>query len=72
MKTLRERILADTGYDHLSPISIARDSRLRVLYENYVNASDAAAKAAAYYDFKTFVLEEYIEQRDSTDATDVD
>jgi len=39
-KTLRQRIFEDTGYDMLSPISIARDQRLRVLYETYTAAKD--------------------------------
>jgi hypothetical protein len=70
-KTLREKILADTGCDHLSPISIARDRRLKVLYEKYVSAPDTATKAAVYDDFKAVISEEYCE-RDDTSTTNVD
>jgi len=35
-KTLRQRIFEDTGYDMISPISIARDQRLRALYEAWL------------------------------------
>ena len=58
-KTLRQRILEDTGYDMLSPISIARDQRLRALYEAYIAAKDTTAKKAAYEEFVKFVREEY-------------
>jgi hypothetical protein len=58
-KSLRQRIFEDAGYDMLSPISIARDQRLRVLYEAYMEAKDATAKEAAYTAFVKFVQEEY-------------
>jgi hypothetical protein len=58
-KTLRQRIFEDTGYDHLSPISIARDQRLRVLYETYIAAKDTPEEEAAYQAFVKFVREEY-------------
>jgi glucuronate isomerase len=58
-KSLRQRIFEDTGYDMLSPISIARDHRLRVLYEAYIEAKDATGKEAAYEAFAKFVREEY-------------
>jgi hypothetical protein len=58
-KSLRQRIFEDTGYDMLSPISIARDLRLRVLYEAYVGAKDATVKEVAYEAFAKFVREEY-------------
>jgi hypothetical protein len=58
-KTLRQRIFEDTGYDMLSPFSIARDQRLRVLYEAYMEAKDATAKEGAYEAFAKFVREEY-------------
>jgi hypothetical protein len=58
-KTLRQRIFEDTGYDLLSPISIARDRRLRVLYETYIAAKDTSAEEQAYQAFVKFVREEY-------------
>jgi hypothetical protein len=58
-KSLRQRIFEDTGYDMLSPISIARDQRLRVLYEAYMDAKDESEKEAAYQAFVKFVREEY-------------
>jgi len=58
-KTLRQRIFEDTGYDMLSPISIARDQRLRALYEAYHTAKATPQRAAAYEAFAKFVSEEY-------------
>jgi hypothetical protein len=58
-KTLRQRIFEDTGYDMLSPISIARDQRLRALYETYLTAKATPQGAAAYEAFAKFVSEEY-------------
>jgi hypothetical protein len=58
-KTLRQRIFEDTGYDLLSPISIARDQRLRVLYETYIAAKDTPEEEQAYQAFAKFVREEY-------------
>jgi hypothetical protein len=58
-KTLRERLLEDTGYDMLSPISIARDQRLRALYEAYLEAKGTPEEVVAYEAFAKFVSEEY-------------
>jgi hypothetical protein len=58
-KTLRQRIFEDTGYDMLSPISIARDQRLRVLYETYTAAKDTPQEEQAYQAFVKFIREEY-------------
>jgi hypothetical protein len=57
-KTLLQRIAEETGCD-LTPIGIARDRRLRALYEAYIEAKDAKAKDAAYQAFVKFVQEEY-------------
>ena len=54
-KSLRQRVFEDTGYDMLSPISIARDQRLRVLYEAYMEAKDDSAKEIAYKKFVQFI-----------------
>jgi hypothetical protein len=58
-KTLRQRLFEDTGYDMLSPISIARDQKLRALYEAYVKAKGTPEEAVAYATFAKFVFEEY-------------
>ena len=58
-KTLRERIFEDTGYDLLSPISIARDRRLRALYEAILAAKGTREEAAARQAFVEFVRKEY-------------
>jgi hypothetical protein len=58
-KSLRQRIFEDTGYDMLSPISIARDQRLRVLYETYIAAKDTPDEEQAYQAFVKVVREEY-------------
>jgi hypothetical protein len=58
-KTLRQCIFEDTGYDMLSPISIARDQRLRALYEAYLKAKGTPEEAVAYAAFAKFVSEEY-------------
>ena len=57
-KTLLQRISEETGCD-LTPMGIARDRRLRVLYEAYIEAKDATAKEVAYEAFAKFVREEY-------------
>jgi hypothetical protein len=57
-KTLRQRIFEDTGYDMLSPVSIARDQRLRALYEAYLIAKGTREEAVAYEGFAQFVSEE--------------
>jgi hypothetical protein len=59
IKTLRQRIFEDTGYDMLSPISIARDQRLRALYETYLKAKGTPEEVVAYEAFAKFVFEEY-------------
>jgi hypothetical protein len=57
-KTLRQRIFEDTGYDMLSPISIARDQRLRSLYEAWLKAKDTPEEVIAYAAFVKFAREE--------------
>jgi hypothetical protein len=57
-KTLRQRIEEDTGID-LSPMAIARDRRLRALYETYIEAKNESEKEAAYKAFAQFVSEQY-------------
>jgi len=58
-KTLRQRIFEDTGYDMLSPISIARDQKLRAFYEAYLKAKGTPAEVAPYEAFAKFVFEKY-------------
>jgi hypothetical protein len=43
----------------LSPISIARDQRLRALYEAYLKAKGTPEEVVAYEAFAKFVFEEY-------------
>jgi hypothetical protein len=57
-KTLLQRISEDTGCD-LTPMGIARDRRLRALYEAYLNAKGKPEEAAAYEAFVEFVSDEY-------------
>lgn len=57
-KTLLQRISEETGCD-LTPMGIARDRRLRVLYEAYIEARDVTVKEAAYEAFVKFVRKEY-------------
>jgi hypothetical protein len=57
-KTLRQRIDEDTGCD-LSPQAIARDRKLRALYEEWVKVKGTSEKTAAYAAFVKFVREEY-------------
>jgi len=57
-KTLLQRIAEETGCD-LTPIGIARDRRLRTLYEAYMGAKNESEKEAAYKAFVQFVREEY-------------
>jgi hypothetical protein len=57
-KTLLQRISEETGCD-LSPIGIARDRRLRALYEAYIEAKNESEKEAAYKAFVKFVRAEY-------------
>jgi hypothetical protein len=58
-KTLRQRILEDTGYDHLSPTNIAKDRRLRKLHEEWVKLKGTSEEAAAHAAFVRFVRDEY-------------
>ena len=58
-RTLRQRIFEDTGYDMLSPISIARDQRLRALYEAWLKAKGTLEEAIAYAAFVKLVRENY-------------
>jgi hypothetical protein len=57
-KTLLQRISEETGCD-LTPIGIARDRRLRALYEAYLKAKGTPEEAVAYEVFAKFVSEEY-------------
>jgi hypothetical protein len=57
-KTLRQRIEDDTGID-LSPMAIARDRRLRALYEEWLKVRGTSEEADAYAAFVKFVKEEY-------------
>jgi hypothetical protein len=57
-KTLRQRIEDDTGID-LSPMAIARDRRLRALYEEWLKVRGTSVEADAYAAFVKFVKEEY-------------
>lgn len=58
-KTLRQRVFEDTGYDMLSPTSIARDRKLRALYEDWLNVKNTPEEKAAYENFKNLVWREY-------------
>ena len=57
-KTLLQRISDETGCD-LTPIGIARDRRLRALYEAYMEAKNGAEKEDAYKAFVRFIREVY-------------
>lgn len=57
-RTLLQRISYETGCD-LTPIGIARDRRLRALYEAYFKAKGTPEEAVAYEAFAKFVSEEY-------------
>jgi hypothetical protein len=57
-KSLLQRISEETGCD-LTPIGIARDRRLRALYEAYLKVKGTQEEAAAYEAFVKFVREEY-------------
>lgn len=57
-KSLLQRISEETGCD-LTPMGIARDRRLRVLYEAYIEAKDTPEEEQAYQAFVKFVREEY-------------
>jgi len=58
-KTLRQRIFEDTRYDMLSPISIARDQRLRAWYEAWLKAKDTPEEVIVYAALVKFVREEH-------------
>jgi hypothetical protein len=57
-KTLLQRISEETGCD-LTPIGIARDRRLRALYEAYIETKHESEKEAAYKAFAQFVRAQY-------------
>ena len=57
-KTLLQRISEETGCD-LTPIGIARDRRLRALYETCMEAKNESEKETAYKAFVQFVRGEY-------------
>ena len=57
-KTLYQRISEETGCD-LTPIGIARDRRLRALYEAFIEAKNESEKEVAYKTFVQFVKKEY-------------
>jgi len=57
-KTVNQRISEETGID-LSPEAIARDRRLRALYEAIIAAKGTPEEAAAREAFAKFVREEY-------------
>jgi len=57
-KTLLQHISEKTGCD-LTPMGIARDRRLRALYEAYIGAKGTPEEAVAYEAFAKFVSEEY-------------
>jgi hypothetical protein len=57
-KTVLQRISEETGCD-LTPIGIARDRRLRALYEAYMEAKNESEREVAYKTFVQFVRKEY-------------
>jgi len=57
-KSILQRISEETGCD-LSPIGIARDRRLRELYEACLKAKGTPEEDATYKAFAEFVAEEY-------------
>jgi len=57
-KSILQRISEETGCD-LSPIGIARDRRLRALYEACLKAKGTPEEEAAYKAFAKFVSDEY-------------
>ena len=57
-KSLLQRISEETGCD-LSRIGVARDRRLRALYEARLKAKGTPEEAAAHEAFVKFVREEY-------------
>jgi hypothetical protein len=59
-KTLRELVYEHTGEDFLSPISIARDQRLRALYDAMWEARNTPEFEIKQMEFANFVMEEYL------------
>ena len=57
-RTLLQRISDETGCD-LTPNGVARDRRLRALYEAYFKVKGTPEEAVAYEAFAKFVSEEY-------------
>jgi hypothetical protein len=58
-ESILRRISRETGID-LGPIAVARDRRLRVFYETWMEAKgDPEKEKAAYEAFVKFVREEY-------------
>jgi hypothetical protein len=57
-KTVLQRISEETGCD-LTSIGVARDRRLRALYEAYMEAKNESEKEVAYKTFVQFVRWEY-------------
>ena len=57
-KSVLKRISEETGCD-LTPIGIARDRRLRALYETYLEVKGKPEEAVAYEAFVKFVRKEY-------------
>ena len=57
-KSLRQRVEKGTVIC-LSPAAIARDRRLRALYEEWVKAKGTSGEPFAYAAFVKFVKEEY-------------
>ena len=57
-KTVNQRISEETGID-LSPEAIARDRKLRALYEAIIAAKGTREEAAARQAFVEFVRKEY-------------
>jgi|SRR5579863_2934270 hypothetical protein len=58
VKTLLQRIEAETGVS-LSPIAVARDQRLRTLYQNILAARGTPEEGPAKEIFSAFVRREY-------------
>ena len=57
-KTILQRISEETGCD-LTPTGVARDCKLRALYDAYIRARGTAREAATYKAFAEFVSAEY-------------
>jgi len=59
MSELRKKVFEDTGVDMLSPINIARDRRLRKLYDAWQAAKNTPEEEAAWKAFEDFIRKEY-------------